>query len=51
MFCRHVVVAWDACCLPKATSALGLKNIFNEALLSKFTWKFLTNDSLVFLFF
>jgi hypothetical protein len=42
-------VKWDVICLPKDQGGLGVKNLtlFNKALLSKWKWRFLTNDTAV----
>jgi hypothetical protein len=42
-------VKWDVICLPKDQGGLGVKNLtlFNKALLSKWKWRFLTDDTAV----
>ena len=47
---KSIQVAWNSCCRPKDASGLGVKDfgILNMALLKKFTWRMLTEESLVF---
>lgn len=42
-------IKWDLICLPKDQGGLGVKNpsLFNKALLSKWNWRFLTDDEAV----
>lgn len=47
---KLMIVGWDHCCKPQSQGDIGEKNfiIFNQALISKFTLKVLTNDSFIF---
>lgn len=49
---KIVIVAWDKCCLPLKLGGLGLKNLafLNRALIAKFTWKFMSQNSFVYRF-
>ncbi|KAK2639491.1 hypothetical protein Ddye_027286 [Dipteronia dyeriana] len=47
---KSVQVAWKSCCRLKDGGGLGVKDlgILNKVMLKKFTWKILTEESLVF---
>ncbi|KAK0584291.1 hypothetical protein LWI29_010574 [Acer saccharum] len=47
---KSVQVAWKSCCRPKDGGGIGVKDlgILNKAMLKKFTWRLLTEESFVF---
>ncbi|KAK2655585.1 hypothetical protein Ddye_008637 [Dipteronia dyeriana] len=47
---NFIQVAWKSCCRPKDGGGLGVKDlgILNKAMLKKFTWRMLTEESFVF---
>lgn len=51
--CKLCMVSWAKCCFLMSKSGLGIKclNFFNEALLGKMAWEFISKSSFVFDFF